>query len=247
MDPATTNDHQVSSSHIPDDFAFSTDYKDEWIYLPNKSDPFWETDVHELDLNDNFWKEGEFIVDSTIDPFWEIYSLKSNSWRKLNGIDMPIPSPGWSHVNLNEFFHWLNRKDGMVSFDFSKEMFFATALPSDSTIIYTPAKSILVVLNGSVSLIYNYNMDYFHIWILGELGVKESWRKIFVFGPSSYVLWFIGAWKSRIFFTEIYRYWTLKLFDFSTMIEEIWNTGDSVCDQIVIYKENLLPFGGMKN
>jgi hypothetical protein len=224
-----------------------TDYKDEWIYLPNKSDPFWETDVHELDLNDNFWKEGEFIVDSTIDPFWEIYSLKSNSWRKLNGIDMPIPSPSWSHVNLNEFFHWLTRKDGMVSFDFSKEMFFATALPSDSSLIYTPAESILVVLNGSVSLIYNYNMDYFHIWILGELGVKESWRKFFVFGPSSYVLWFIGAGKSRIFFTEIYRYRTLKLFDFSTMIEEIWNTGDSVCDQIVIYKENLLPFGGMKN
>ncbi|MCI27524.1 F-box protein, partial [Trifolium medium] len=50
-------------------------------------DPFWETDVHELDMNDDLWEE--FIVDR-------------------------------SHVNLNEFFHWLSLKDGMVSFDFSK-------------------------------------------------------------------------------------------------------------------------------
>jgi hypothetical protein len=224
-----------------------SDSKDEWIYLPNKSDPFWETDVHELDLNDNFWKEGEFIVDSTIDPFWEIYSLKSNSWRKLNGIDMPIPSPGRSHVNLNEFFHWLNRKDGMVSFDFREEMFLATALPSDSTIIYTPAKSILVVLNGSVSLIYNYDKMYFRIWILGELGVKESWSILFVVGPSNCLVRSIGAGKkSHIFFREVESD-ELAWFDFSTMTGEISNAGESVCEQIVIYKESFLPLRWKKN
>jgi molecular chaperone HtpG len=29
----------------------------DWVYLPDKDDPFWERDVHELDLNDSFWEE----------------------------------------------------------------------------------------------------------------------------------------------------------------------------------------------
>ncbi|GAU41263.1 hypothetical protein TSUD_349030 [Trifolium subterraneum] len=225
---------------------YPKDFKGDWIYLPNKGDPFWETGVHELDMNDDFWLEKGFIVDR-YDPFWEIYSLKSNSWKKLDGVDMPIPCLGWSHVNLNEFFHWLSLKDGMVSFDFSKEIFFATALPSDSNVIHTLVESNLVVLNGSVSLVNNQHLTYFHIWILGELGVKESWRKIFIVRPSSGLMKSIGAGKkSSIFFRDM-KSNELALFDFSTRIAKFGIKVDSFCEQIVIYKENLLPFGGMKN
>jgi hypothetical protein len=220
---------------------YPKDFIGDWIYLPNKGDPFWETDVHELHMNDDFWEEQEFIVDR-YDPFWEIYSLKSNSWRKLDGVDMPIPSPGRSHVNLNEFFHWLSLEDDMVSFDFSKEIFYETALPSYSNVTHNLVESNLVVLNGSVSLFYNYHLTYFQIWFLGELGVKESWTKVFVVGPSSYFMSPIGAGnKSHIFFSEMLD--KLELFDFSTMTAKNWIKEDSVCEQIVMYKENCLPFG----
>jgi hypothetical protein len=145
-------------------------------------------------------------------------------------------------VNLNEFFHWLSLEDDMVSFDFSKEIFYETALPSYSNVTHNLVESNLVVLNGSVSLFYNYHLTYFHIWFLGELGVKESWTKVFVVGPSSYFMSPIGAGnKSHIFFSEMLD--KLELFDFSTMTAKNWIKEDSVCEQIVMYKENLLPFG----
>ncbi|CAJ2657644.1 unnamed protein product [Trifolium pratense] len=215
---------------------YHEDFKGDWIYLPNKGDPFWEEEE----------EEEEFLVDR-YDPFWEIYSLKSNSWRKLDGVDMPIPLPGMSHVNLNEFFHWLSLKDGMVSFDFSKEIFFTTALPSDSNVIHKLVESNLVVLNGSVSLVNNYHLTDFHIWILGEVGFKESWRKFFIVRPSSGFMKPIGAGKkSHIFFRDM-KSDELALFDFSTRIAKTGIKVDSFCEQIVIYKENLLPLGGMKN
>jgi hypothetical protein len=221
---------------------------DEWIYLPSKGNPFWESVVREFDLNDYLWEEEEFLVDCKHDPFWEIYSLKSNSWRKLDGVDMPLPCPGRSHVNLDECFHWLSLDDKMVSFDFSKENFFVTALPSESNVIHTLVESNLVVLNGSVSLIYNYDKMYFRIWILGELGVKESWSKLFILGPSNCLVRSIGAGKKSHIFFRVVESDGLAWFDFSTMTgSEIWITGDSVCEQIVIYKENFLPLRGMKN
>jgi len=75
--------------------------------LPNKDDPFWEIDLHELDMNDNVWEDKRLIV-KLYDPFWEIYSLKSNSWWKLDGVDdMPISYPrDMSLVNMNRFCHW---------------------------------------------------------------------------------------------------------------------------------------------
>lgn len=46
----------------------------------------------------------------------------------------------------------------------------------------------LNVLNGSIGCISNYlNTGTFHISILGEIGVKESWTKLVIVGPLSCV------------------------------------------------------------
>jgi len=63
----------------------------------------------------------------------------------------------------------------------------------------------LVVLNRSLFSISWYYSDtpIFHISILGELGVKESWTKLFVVGPLPYIKCFIGAGKNAdIFFQK---------------------------------------------
>jgi molecular chaperone HtpG len=74
------------------------------------------------------------------DPLWEIYSLRSNSWRKLD-VDMPpsLNITEGTHVYMDGVCHWLCRNDygywkehnipfqpSLVSFYLSNEVFFIT-------------------------------------------------------------------------------------------------------------------------
>jgi len=83
---------------------------------------------------------------------------------------------------------------------------------------------------------------------LGELGVKESWTKLFVVGPltCSLVCPISVGNKNNIFFRE--DDFELSWYDLSTQkIEKIGVKGESFLSHLVIYKENLLPFGAMKS
>jgi len=177
------------------------------------------------------------------EPFWEIYSLKSDSWRKLDGFDdMPVSSPSTSMVNLNGFCHWFTEvhDNDIMSFDFSRQTFVATTLPS-SDVKY---RFNLVELNESLSVIYNYDRTPdFHIWVLGEVGVKESWTKLLVVGSydCSIVCPVTAGNKNRVFFREEDS--ELGWLDLSTQrVERFEVQGESFCTHMVIYKENLLPF-----
>lgn len=220
---------------------------DDWVCLPDKDDPFWETGVHHLDLIHDFWEEKGLIVKLyDYDPCWEIYSLRSDSWRKLDGFDdMPDYFPGiTSMVNFNGFCHWLTQgpDNDIVSFNFSKETFFATTLPCD--VKHRSHMFALVELNESLSVIYNYDRTPdFHIWVLGEVGVKESWTKLFIVGSynCSIVCPISVGNKNRIFFKKEDS--ELGWFDLSTQrVEVIGVNGESFCSHMVIYKENPLPF-----
>ncbi|XP_057452332.1 F-box/kelch-repeat protein At2g43270-like [Lotus japonicus] len=117
-------------------------------------------------------------------PCLEIYSLRSNSWRKLD-IDRfldPLPDTGGVSY-LNGMCHWLatgyenhHKTQYLVSFNMSSEILFTTPLPLDMGRV----TKFLVVLNGSIAVILRYGKTY-HISILCELGVKESWTKLFTF------------------------------------------------------------------
>lgn len=63
----------------------------------------------------------------------------------------------------------------------------------------------LASINGYVALICNYDMmTSFHLWILGELGVKESWTRLFLSGPPTCVMRPIRVGKEgNIFFRKI--------------------------------------------
>lgn len=69
--------------HVTDDYKvirsihYRVHISGSWVYVPEKDDPFWETNV-----NDPYWELKEVDVQQ-YDPFCEIYSLISNSWRKL--------------------------------------------------------------------------------------------------------------------------------------------------------------------
>ncbi|MCI04903.1 F-box protein, partial [Trifolium medium] len=82
-------------------------FEGNWVWLPDANNHLWEMNElldEILDNDDEFWDGWPLNM---YDPFWEIYSLKSNSWKKIEGFDVPRPWGGSSQVNLNEFCHWL--------------------------------------------------------------------------------------------------------------------------------------------
>jgi len=100
------------------------------------------------------------------DPLWEIYSLKSNSWRKLD-LDMTTfyrsPVCHLEQVYKNGVCHWLGRSETdtdnvyLVSFDFGNEAFFLTSIPltMDDNINFDLVGTHLMMLNESIALISN--------------------------------------------------------------------------------------------
>ncbi|CAJ2649675.1 unnamed protein product [Trifolium pratense] len=177
--------------------------------------------------------------------FWEIYSLKSNSWKKFN---FDIPVRGWitgSDVYLNGECHWwgkVNNESYLVSFNLCKEAFLITPSPIENV---QDGDVDLVVLYGHVAMISNRNKTSFQISILGEFGVKESWIKLFDVEPLSGIEQPIGTvMKGKIFFRK--KDGELAYIDLITgLIQEIGIEGGKSWCQMVIYKKNLRRFGAI--
>ncbi|CAJ2665391.1 unnamed protein product [Trifolium pratense] len=180
------------------------------------------------------------------DPFWEIYSLRSNSWRKLH-VDRPysLESVDDTHVYMDGVCHWLCRyyetvEPCLVSFYLSNEAFFKTPIPSyeDDCFDIKGNWIKLAVLNGSIALIsYHEETTIFHISILGEFCTKESWTKLLIVGPFTCIERPIGVgMKGEIFF--IRKDGELVWLDLSTqMIAELGYIGNPVHTRpIIIHK-----------
>ncbi|KAI5439989.1 hypothetical protein KIW84_025376, partial [Lathyrus oleraceus] len=103
-------------------------------------------------------------------------------------------------------------------------------------------------LNESIALISNcLKATTFHISILAELGVKESWIKLFIVGPIPSIEYPIGVGKKGdICFKQENN--ELVWLDLSTLVTtKIGVKGVIYGCQIGIYKENLLSTGGFNS
>jgi molecular chaperone HtpG len=150
--------------------------------------------------------------------------------------------------------HWLYKQykkympvgQCLVSFSLSNEVSFTTLIPPEVDDCFdVSAKWInLVVLNGSIALIsYHVKMTTFHVSILGQLGFKESWIKLFMVGPLPYVERPIGVGtKGKIFF--IRKDNEVAWFDLITQMIEVLGYTAKSCHflRIINYKESIVPF-----
>ncbi|CAJ2636348.1 F-box protein CPR1-like [Trifolium pratense] len=198
--------------------------------------------------------------DRSYDPLLEIYSLRNNSWRILD-IDMrdiahcayDQPQDG-AAVYMDGVCHWWANNDLfnltgiLVSYDFSNEVLFTTPMLLDmvESCDFIVNRR-LVVLNESIALISNYSKPTtFHISILGELGVKESWIKLFIVGPVPSIKCPIGFGKKGICFKQNND--ELVWIDINTqIIDEIGVRAEGYSFPMGIYKESLLSIGGINN
>jgi F-box interacting protein len=199
---------------------------------------------------------GDWMGKIDFGPLWEIYSLRSNSWRKLH-VDMPnsLKCTEGTQVYVDGVCNWLCEDyktvgPCLVSFYLSNEAFLVTPIPSDVDDWFGVKASWinLEVFNGSVALISYYKeMTVFHISILGEFGAKESWTTLFIVGPLPCVERPIGVGtKGELFFVRKDN--ELVWLDLSTqMITELGYKGAGRSGRIIIYKESILPIGGISN
>ncbi|XP_068497528.1 uncharacterized protein [Phaseolus vulgaris] len=206
---------------------------------------FFYNDLAEMD----YFDDGPLCIED----IWEMYSLKYNSWKKVE-VDFRVPLLS-QEVGESFFFegmcHWLGCGDGpdahLVSFDLSNEVFITTFAPLDiPTEIYDNfdmnlVKRHLLLLNGSIALMSNYACtSTFYISILVELGRKETWTKLFVFGPIPDIAFSIGARNLGNILFQTYDS-DLAWFDLTThKIQKFGVQIDGGLCQLVVYKKNLL-------
>jgi F-box interacting protein len=157
-----------------------------------------------------------------------------------------------TQVYMDGVCHWMCEKHEdnpigpcLVSFYLSNEVSFTTPIPLDVDDCFdVKAKWInLVVLNGSIALIsYNEETTTFRVSILGQVGFKESWIKLFMVGPLLYIERPIGVGTNgEIFFIRKDK--EVGWFDLSNqMIEELGYTAENLDCRMINYKENILPF-----
>ncbi|KAG7968445.1 hypothetical protein I3843_08G154900 [Carya illinoinensis] len=152
-------------------------------------------------------------------PYYEsdLYSLSSNSWKLVQSqpwFDVPYffiyDGLMGTRTYTNGMASWRAQGDceDILSFDMSKEVFLRTPMPAESVIgsgLYDWRD--MFVLNESVALAFRIPNEEqsevcFHIWLLGEFGAEESWRKIYTLGPLTGFDIVLGFWKDNALFLE---------------------------------------------
>ncbi|XP_059436798.1 F-box/kelch-repeat protein At3g06240-like [Corylus avellana] len=183
----------------------------------------------------------------------EVYSLSADSWRKG---DSPLCCSGELYtVGLNTYINGMaswaasNRSwDGILSFDMSDEVFLKTPLPDDVLDNCNLSKNGLgnckrsfFLFKESIAMAVTTLVDYcicFDIWRLLEVGVKDSWTKLFTIGPfSEYIDRPLGFWKSSTMFLTKFN--QLFLYNpFTNQMVDLQIRGG--LRRLVTYKESLV-------
>jgi len=205
--------------------------------------------------SDSYYESDALSLPTSVsrEDVWEIYSLRSNSWRKLD-LDMPcgMRTNVGVYVYLNGVWHWWDDDDDdndayLVSLDLSKEVVCITPMPSTKIVNFVFGSEMrhLTVLNDHIALISYYEqLATFHISILGEVGVKESWTKLFTLGPLPGIHHPIGEGKNGdLFFRRDDN--VLVWFNLRTqMMEDLCIKVQMHCCQVVVYKESRVSLVG---
>ncbi|XP_059635847.1 F-box/kelch-repeat protein At3g06240-like [Cornus florida] len=108
-----------------------------------------------------------------------LYSLKSNSWRKIQEFPYWIK---FSHsgVFLNGNLHWFNYdRKKMVSFSLADEKYGDVPLPDVNNILETSLinPGLIGVVGGCLYFVSKTNWRGITFWVMKEYNVRESWTK----------------------------------------------------------------------
>ncbi|XP_062173720.1 F-box/kelch-repeat protein At3g23880-like [Alnus glutinosa] len=183
----------------------------------------------------------------------EVYSSSSGCWGLLN---LRVPCAVFAHpqtLALDGVFLWLAEQDDgvIISFDFTKDVFRTTPLPYSRDLLSFSHQ--LMGLNGYVAVAVFPHADTnikmsLEIWVLLEIGVKESWRRFISIEPPMDLERPLGFWKNGELFM-LNREGQLVLYDPFTQTKnhlQIKWLKDSF-QVVVLYTQTSVELGGEYN
>ncbi|KAE7995683.1 hypothetical protein FH972_000454 [Carpinus fangiana] len=192
-----------------------------------------------------------------------VYSLSSNSWRKLDGHWEYTRSPFITDdckgqmTYINGVASWTAASDdwaGVLSFDMSEEVFLETPLPDDVTRNrHLHVGNELFVLNESIGMAVkiwceDWLQFRFDIWSLLEVGVKDSWTKLFTIGPCMGITRPLGFWKNNTMFMETFQENSRRVVLYDPSTKQMTNLqihpGVTFSSQLVTYIDTLVSVKG---
>ncbi|KAM7523286.1 hypothetical protein LguiA_013188 [Lonicera macranthoides] len=139
-----------------------------------------------------FYGKGEESFRSEV----SVYSLKSDSWRKISDFPYYLSYERVSGVLANGALHWVvNRKrrwgdfssgDLIAAFDLRTEEYRLVPQPEYSTKDFYMNVD---VLEGCLCVLFKNYSSVFEMWVMEDYGVEKSWTKLISF-VDPHVHWF---------------------------------------------------------
>ncbi|KAL2465215.1 F-box/kelch-repeat protein [Abeliophyllum distichum] len=137
-------------------------------------------------------------MDQNCDYHVEVYTLSTNSWRKIEATvpDFVISSPSMFPTYWNGTYYWWGEsdRDAIVCFDMCIEQFDTILLPSLEvlpTVVRKFENHCFTEYNGSLGVIFcfmNCSKTWCELWTMNGKGAEVSWTKQY----------FIGLFESRL-------------------------------------------------
>ncbi|XP_059670779.1 F-box protein CPR1-like [Cornus florida] len=117
-------------------------------------------------------------VDS-FDSEVEVYSLKSNRWRRIQAFPYYLLYRGRNAIFTNGALHWVGCESDstklIAALDLGVEEYRLVAQPDYSDKEF---KMNVAVLGGWLCVLCHYH-SFCDLWVMKEYGVKESWTRLF--------------------------------------------------------------------
>ncbi|MED6161250.1 hypothetical protein PIB30_058927 [Stylosanthes scabra] len=142
----------------------------------------------------------------------ELYSLNSNSWRKLDAV-LPLPFEIWGssrvYTFVNNCCHWLGyvedddddefgeRKDVVLSFDMVNEAFRKIKVPGvrdsweESSLTLVPCDESARI--GLVVYPAREKEKHYDVWVMKDYWNEDSWVKVYSVGPVQVISRLVGV------------------------------------------------------
>ncbi|GAV62612.1 F-box domain-containing protein/FBA_1 domain-containing protein [Cephalotus follicularis] len=127
-----------------------------------------------------------------------VYSLRSNSWKKVLDDDFPYEYPCCEPgTSLNGAVHWLLKRRGggpcfIAAFNLVEDKFKDLPLPYEVVNFHHFSMGLL---KGCLCVVHNDGRAHKEFWVMKEYGLKESWTKVLIADPY-YVLRPLCYWKN---------------------------------------------------
>ncbi|XP_042513963.1 F-box protein CPR1-like [Macadamia integrifolia] len=124
----------------------------------------------------------DYKVVRAVDEFVIVYSLRTNSWRRIGKLPFSLFNNDWGGgVLVNSALHWVAKVRSIISFHLKDEEYREVPLPhfmDDDDFVDNKFLMKVGVLGGQLCLLCNYS-NRVEIWVMKDYGMRDSWVKQF--------------------------------------------------------------------